>query len=221
MPVLDEAADIEAVLATVLPYAGQVVVVDGGSQDNTASLATRAGALVVGAQKGRAAQMNAGVAALQPGWRVVVFLHADTRLPPTWARLVREAFERGAAWGRFDVRLRSPRPMLRVVGMMMNLRSRLTGICTGDQAMFISASAWQRSGGFAAIRLMEDIELSARLKRCAGRPAALLPPVLVSARRWESHGVWRTIFMMWSLRLRYFLGESPDRLHQRYYGPRR
>ena len=107
--------------------------------------------------------------------------------------------------------------MLALVGAMMNRRSRLSGICTGDQAIFISTAAWRDSGGYPSIRLMEDIAISARLKRCAGAPAALRGPVAVSARRWESHGVWRTIWTMWSLRLRYFLGESPDSLHRRYY----
>ena len=221
MPVLDERENMAEVLATLAGRAAQVVVVDGGSRDGTAALALAAGATVVAAERGRAAQMNAGAAALAPGWSVVLFLHADTRLPAGWGEAIGHAVRGGAQWGRFDVRLRSTHPLLRLVGAMMNTRSRLTGICTGDQAMFVTASAWQRAGGFPVIELMEDIALSARLKRCAGRPAALSAVVQVSARRWERNGIWRTIWAMWSLRLRYFLGESPRSLHDRYYGERR
>ena len=217
MPVLDEAGRLEQALATVLGHACQVVVVDGGSIDDSIAIATAAGATVVRSPRGRALQMNAGADALAPGWQAVLFRHADTRLPSDWAASVREALHAGAAWGRFDVRLQSGHPVLALVGAMMNRRSRLSGICTGDQAIFISTAAWRDSGGYPSIRLMEDIAISARLKRCAGAPAALRGPVAVSARRWESHGVWRTIWTMWSLRLRYFLGESPDSLHRRYY----
>lgn len=136
---------------------------------------------------------------------------------PGWQVTLGEAIAAGAAWGRFDVRLDSPRPMLRVVETMMNWRSRLTGICTGDQAIFVTRQAWQAVNGYAPIALMEDIDLSARLKRHAGRPAALRARVLVSARRWERHGVVRTIVLMWWYRLRFFLGESPQRLHRAYY----
>jgi len=221
MPVLDEGVQIAEVIAGLIGQTEQLLVVDGGSRDGTAALAHAAGADVISAPRGRASQMNAGAAALMPGWSVVVFLHADTRLPVGWRDAVASSIRAGAQWGRFDVRLRSTHPMLGVVAAMMNLRSRLTGICTGDQAMFVTAAAWQRAGGFAPIELMEDIELSARLKRCAGHPGCLHDMVEVSARRWERHGVWRTIATMWSLRLRYFLGESPRRLHERYYGARR
>lgn len=221
MPVLDECEHIGEVLAGLAGQAAQIVVVDGGSRDGTPALARAAGATVIAAERGRAVQMNAGAAALAPGWRVVIFLHADTRLPAGWRAAVGQAVRGGAEWGRFDVRLSSRHPLLRVVGAMMNTRSRLTGICTGDQAMFVTAAAWQRVGGFPAIELMEDIALSARLKRCAGRPAGLRAAVQVSARRWERNGIWRTIWAMWGLRLRYFLGESPRRLHARYYGERR
>ena len=218
IPVLDERENIGPVLASVAGQAAQVIVADGGSLDGTATLAQAHGATVITAERGRANQMNAGAAALAPGWRVVLFLHADTRLPAGWSEAIGQAVRGGAQWGRFDVRLRSEHPLLRLVGAMMNARSRLTGICTGDQAMFVTAPAWQRVGGFPAIELMEDIAISARLKRCAGRPAALRAAVQVSARRWERNGIWRTIAGMWILRLRYFLGESPPSLHARYYG---
>ena len=219
VPVLDEAPRLTAALAPLLAEAAQVLVADGGSADDSPALARAAGASVIRAPRGRAAQMNAGAAALVAGWDAAIFVHADTHLPVGWADRVGEALRAGAGWGRFDVRLDSARPLLRLVGAMMNRRSRLTGICTGDQAIFVSAAAWQAVGGYPEIPLMEDIALSAALRRNAGRPAALRPPARTSARRWERHGALRTIVLMWSLRLRYFLGESPQRLHRRYYGP--
>jgi rSAM/selenodomain-associated transferase 2 len=218
IPAIDEAAGIGATLASIRERACAVVVVDGGSVDATPAIAEAAGAVVVHAPRGRAIQMNAGAAALPPGWEVVLFLHADTRLPADWAQAVTRALAAGACWGRFDIMLPSRRRLIAVVASMMNARSRLTGICTGDQAMFVTRAAWQQVGGFPAIALMEDIELSARLRRCAGRPAALHERVVSSARRWEQRGVLRTILGMWWLRMRYFLGASPERLRQRYEG---
>jgi rSAM/selenodomain-associated transferase 2 len=218
IPALDEAANLADALATIGEAACAVVVSDGGSTDRTRELAAAGAAQVVVSPRGRALQMNAGVAGLPPGWMVVLFLHADTRLPAGWAAAVARSVAEGRLWGRFDVRLTSNRPLLRLVGALMNLRSRLTGICTGDQAIFVTRIAWDRAGGYPPIALMEDIEISRRLKRCAGAPASLRARVLVSARRWERRGVVRTITGMWALRLRHFLGESPDSLHRRYYG---
>jgi rSAM/selenodomain-associated transferase 2 len=218
LPTLNEAANLVDALSTLRTCACEVVVADGGSSDHTATIARDAGARVVESERGRALQMNAGVAGLASEWAVVLFLHADTRLPEGWADAVERAISAGAGWGRFDVRLASSDRLLRIVGQLMNLRSRLSGICTGDQAIFVTRDAWLRAGGYPAIALMEDIEISRRLKRCAGRPAALRDRVLVSARRWERRGVVRTIVSMWILRLRHFLGESPDSLHRRYYG---
>jgi len=218
IPAIDEAAGIGATLASIRERACAVVVVDGGSADATPAIAEAAGAVVVRAPRGRATQMNAGAAALPRDWEVVLFLHADTRLPVDWAHAVTRALADGARWGRFDITLPSRRWLLAVVAALMNARSRLTGICTGDQAMFVTRDAWQQVGGFPSIALMEDIELSARLRRCAGRPAALRERVVSSARRWEQRGVLRTILGMWWLRLRYFLGASPERLRQHYEG---
>jgi rSAM/selenodomain-associated transferase 2 len=202
MPVLNEAASIAAAVADARRHAAECLVVDGGSSDRTAALAFEAGAIVIGAPRGRAVQMNAG--AERACSDVLLFVHADCRLPDH------------AAWGRFDVKLDSPRRSLRLVGAMMNWRSRLSGIATGDQAMFLTRTLYDSVGGFAPIPLMEDIDLSARLRRIA-RPACLRDRVLVSARRWEQRGVVRTVLEMWLWRGAFAVGASPERLHRLYY----
>ena len=217
VPALNEEAAIAACLAPLLAEGARVVVADGGSTDATRRIAARAGARVLRAARGRASQMNAGAAA-EPGAGVLLFVHADTVLPAGWRAQLQDALAAGARWGRFDVRLRSRRPLLRLVGGMMNLRSRVTGICTGDQAIFVSREAWARCAGYAPLPLMEDIELSRRLRTTEGRPAALRCRVLVSARRWETRGVLRTVAQMWLLRAMYFFGASPATLHRLYYG---
>jgi len=215
MPALNEAVQIGACLEALQPLraAGhELIVVDGGSEDATVAL-TRAGAdRVLAAPRGRAAQMNAG-ARLARG-EALLFLHADTRLPPHADALVIGALAR-SAWGRFDVTIDSPRRLLRLVAAMMNLRSRLTGIATGDQAIFVRRALFEAQGGYAPIPLMEDVELSRRLRR-VGAPACLRARVRTSARRWESRGVLRTILMMWRLRLAFWLGADPARLAERY-----
>lgn len=218
VPVLNESKRIEETLGVVRDDADELIVVDGGSSDGTAAIAAAAGATVVaGVRRGRASQMNAGADAASGD--ILLFLHADTRLPQGWADAVRAALgEPRPAWGRFDVRLDDPSRLLGLVGAMMNLRSRVTGICTGDQAIFVSREAWRAVGGFPAIDLMEDIALSRRLKRLAGRPASLRERAIVSARRWRSRGPLRTIVGMWWWRALYFLGASPGWLHRRYYG---
>lgn len=181
----------------------EVIVVDGGSDDGTAALAEGLCDRVLTAPRGRAAQMNAG--AREAKGDVLVFLHADTRLP--------EDFSLGShVWGRFDVEIDGRHPLLKVVAWSMNLRSRLTGIATGDQAIFVRRDAFP---GFPEIALMEDVALSKLLKR-RGAPACLRQRVVTSGRRWESRGVLRTIGLMWRLRLLYFLGVSPERLARRY-----
>lgn len=158
--------------------------------------------------------MNAG-ARLASG-DIVLFLHADTCLPVDATAALDAFWRSGAAWGRFDVTLSGAQPMLRIVEFMMNQRSRLTGICTGDQAMFVRKEVFEAEGGFAEIALMEDIELSRRLKR-RSRPFCASARVVTSSRRWETRGVVKTILLMWYLRLLYFLGASPEALARRYY----
>ncbi len=220
VPVLNEAdgvVDALAVLAPARANGVEVIVVDGGSQDGTADLARPHCDRVIAAPRGRATQMNAGAAAARGG--VLLFLHADTRLPADADVMVLSGLQRsGRCWGRFDVTIDGRHPLLPMVAALMNLRSRLTGICTGDQAMFLTRSAF--AGGFPEIPLMEDIALSKRLKRVS-RPLCLAARVTTSGRRWETRGVVRTILLMWRLRLAYFFGASPDALARRYgYAPR-
>ncbi len=217
VPALDEATSISDTVRDALVQADEVIVVDGGSRDATGALAAAAGAVVVQAPRGRASQMNAGAAVAQGD--ALLFLHADCRLPAGAGDAVRAAVGAGARWGRFDVRLDSPRPSLAVVGAMMNLRSRLSGIATGDQALFIDRALWEALGGYAPIPLMEDVELCTRLRRVA-RCACLRERVTVSARRWETRGVVRTVVEMWAWRAAYALGVSPALLHRLYYGRR-
>jgi rSAM/selenodomain-associated transferase 2 len=219
IPALNEAAGIEGTLQALQPLrlrGVELVLADGGSSDSTPTLAQTWVDAVVDAPRGRALQMNAGAARARAS--VLLFLHADTRLPPLADVLVLQAVQRsdkGACWGRFDVRIEGRPWMLRVVAVLMNLRSRASGIATGDQAIFITREAFERVGGFPEQVLMEDIEISRRLKRL-GRPACLRARVCTSGRRWEQRGVWRTIVLMWRLRWRYWRGESPARLAEAY-----
>ena len=216
LPVLDESAAIGATLDSLAPLraAGhEVLVVDGGSQDNTVARCQSAGCQVLSSTRGRAQQMNAGAARAQG--EVLVFLHADSQLPARADALIGLALQQGALWGRFDVRIQGPSPLLPVIAALMNLRSRWSGMATGDQAMFVRRDLFLRLGGFANQALMEDIELSRRLL-AVGRPACLRQPVHTSGRRWETHGVWRTIWKMWQLRWRYWRGVSPELLAKEY-----
>ncbi len=219
IPVLEESAGIAAALAPLQALRArgvEVLVVDGGSTDDTVVRATPLADRVLVAPRGRASQMNAGAAAARGD--ALLFLHADARLPEGADALVARALAE-RAWGRFDVRIDGASTLLPLVAVMMNLRSRLTGIATGDQAMFMRREAFEAAGRFPAIPLMEDIELSARLKRLSP-PACLREAVATSGRRWDRHGALRTILLMWSLRLRYFFGASPDSL-ARAYSPER
>jgi rSAM/selenodomain-associated transferase 2 len=221
VPVLDEADGIAAHLSALAPLranGAEVIVVDGGSADDTRDRAEPLADRVVVAPRGRAAQMNAG-AALASG-DVLLFLHADTRLPTGADRLIATAVGGARAWGRFDVAIEGRHPLLPLVAGLMNARSRATGIATGDQAIFVTREAFRAVRGFPDIPLMEDIAISRALKRVSP-PAALRERVTTSGRRWEKNGVVRTIAIMWRLRLAFFLGASPRRLAQAYgYRPR-
>ncbi|HJQ58630.1 MAG TPA: TIGR04283 family arsenosugar biosynthesis glycosyltransferase [Vineibacter sp.] len=223
MPTLNEAATIVAALRQLqaLRHGGaEVIVVDGGSGDATVELARSWADRVETAPRGRAAQMHAGATVARGD--TLLFLHADTALPAAADALIATALAGGAAWGRFDVRIDGSHSMLPIVAWSMNGRSRLTGIATGDQAMFVRRDAYDEVGGFPDIALMEDIALSRALLRL-GRPACLRARVVTSGRRWQQRGVVRTMLLMWRLRLAYFFGADPGDLAVRYgYGrPRR
>jgi rSAM/selenodomain-associated transferase 2 len=221
MPVLNEAAGIRASLDALAPLSAgggaEVIVVDGGSRDGTAALCAGRADQVLQVAAGRARQMNAGAA--QARGARLVFLHADTRLPANAAALIEHALGPGGhGWGRFDVHIEGTSALLPVVAALMNLRSRLTGIATGDQAMFMRKSVFDAVGGFPEQPLMEDVEMSRRLKRTPGigAPACLRERVVTSGRRWDQRGALATIVLMWRLRLLYWLGASPERLARAY-----
>lgn len=224
IPSLNEATGFAAALKrlqSLRASGAQIIVVDGGSSDRTVDLARPLADRVLSAPRGRASQMNAG-AAVAAG-RILLFLHADTRLPDDADSLIYQTLhsERGQQWGRFDVSIEGRSAWFPLIATMMNWRSRLTGIATGDQAMFVSRDAFDAVGGFPDIPLMEDIALSSLLK-ARSTPACLRERVLTSGRRWERHGIWRTIGRMWWMRLRYFFGADPYRLAIEYgYVPRK
>jgi rSAM/selenodomain-associated transferase 2 len=216
VPILNEAALITDSLKALheLRMRGhEVIVVDGGSQDGTAALCRDLADSVIHAPRGRALQMNAGAA--QARGEVLLFLHADTALPMHADASLFTAIAAGADWGRFDVAIKGHSSMFPVIAMLINWRSRWTGLATGDQAIFVKRDLFEKLGGFPNQLLMEDIELSHRLRQIS-KPACLSDKVITSGRRWEARGVWRTILLMWWLRLRYSLGASPDVLAKVY-----
>jgi len=218
IPALNEADTIVATLARLqaLRAGGhEVIVVDGGSTDATVARAEPLADRILAAPRGRARQMNAGAAVARGD--VLVFLHADTSLPEHAVAVIRSAL-RHRLWGRFDVDIEGRAWMLRMVAAGMNLRSRLTGIATGDQTLFISRTAFAAVGGYPEQSLMEDIELSKRLNKL-GPPACPRERVVTSGRRWEANGVWRTILLMWRLRFDYWRGVPAERLAARYHAP--
>lgn len=212
VPALDEAGGIAATLGALAPLrqrGHEVIVADGGSSDGTPALAAPLADRVIAAPRGRARQMNAGVAAATGDG--LIFLHADTRLPEDAERLVATALA-ARAWGRFDVRIEGRSPLLGMVAWCMNARSRLTGIATGDQAIFVRRGDFP---GFPDIALMEDIAFCKVMKRhCA--PACLRAKAVTSGRRWDERGALRTIVLMWRLRLAYALGARAEDLARRY-----
>jgi rSAM/selenodomain-associated transferase 2 len=216
MPVLDEARSIGpalAALATFRMQNVQLLVVDGGSCDGTMARCEGGADVVIAAARGRARQMNAGARAATCD--ALLFLHADTTLPPDALALVGNALLHHA-WGRFDVRIDGRSRWLPIIAALMNFRSRLTGIATGDQAIFMHRAAFEAVGGFPDQPLMEDIEIAKRLRQRFGAPACLRARVVTSGRRWDERGAWRTIVLMWRLRWLYWRGVSADRLAAAY-----
>lgn len=216
IPVLNEAGVIVQALERLQEFRRQgaeIIVVDGGSSDGTAECARFLADCVTTSSRGRGLQMNVG--ANKATSDILLFLHADTLLPSSAPALIREAIGNGACWGRFDVHIEGSISGLGMVALMMNWRSRLTGIATGDQGIFVTRKAFQQLGGFPIIPLMEDIVFSGWM-RDASRPACLSEKVRTSGRRWERHGLFRTILTMWWLRLRFYFGASPHDLAREY-----
>ncbi|XGA79128.1 TIGR04283 family arsenosugar biosynthesis glycosyltransferase [Halomonas sp. CH40] len=219
IPMLNEATGIQAALAPlqVLREAGtEIIVVDGGSNDNSVALAAPLADALLVSDPGRARQMNLGAEHARAA--ALIFLHADTRLPPGAVELLTQALNTHC-WGRFDIHLEGQSRWLPLVSRMMNLRSRLSGIATGDQCLFIRHTTFKAVGGFPDQPLMEDIELSKRLKR-QQRPACLNAKVISSGRRWDKGGAWPTIYLMWRLRYRYWRGVSAHQLIKEYHHAR-
>ena len=216
IPVLNEEINLPDALNNLQSFRSkghEVVIVDGGSSDNSLMLAQQSADLVIESKAGRALQMNSG-AAVATG-DIFLFLHCDTTLPDNATKLVADNYQRENYWGHFDVRLSSNKFVFRLIEQLMNLRSRLTSIATGDQAIFIERKLFNQLGGFPEIALMEDITISGLL-RMRSSPVCLKQKVITSSRRWENNGVVTTVLLMWKLRLFYFLGVSADKLSRKY-----
>jgi rSAM/selenodomain-associated transferase 2 len=217
IPVLNEAGQLAVKLQVLQQHRDrcQLLLTDGGSHDASPAIAKPLVDKVIHSPRGRAKQMNCG--AIQADADVLLFLHADTELPDDAVGLIMHAIADGYQWGRFDVVFDNPQPIFNLIAFMMNQRSRLTGIATGDQCLFVTRQAFQAVGGFPEIALMEDIAISTQLKK-HGKPCCLKAKVITSARRWQQHGIFKIILLMWRIRLAYFFGADPDDLAIRYYG---
>jgi rSAM/selenodomain-associated transferase 2 len=219
MPILNEAALLRDSLLPLQPLREEgleIILADGGSSDGGPTLAAPLVDTLIESARGRALQLRVGSEVARAP--VLWFLHADSEVPLQAVSAILSAVDEGARWGWFDVRLSGARPALRLVEWLMNRRARLTRIATGDQGLFVTRAVYRQIGGFPDLPLMEDIALSRLLRRSAGGPRILAGPLVTSSRRWETRGIARTVFLMWWLRLRFWLGEDPARLERIYYG---
>ena len=209
IPTLNEEKTIESCLSALQPLRNncEIIIVDGGSIDNTRVIARSLADKVVSSDKGRARQMNNG--ARYASGNVLIFLHADTSLPKNALQLIQQKLNSSRKWGRFDIQLSGKHFMLKVIAQMMNWRSRLTGITTGDQVIFVTRLAFEKAGQYPEISLMEDIAICKALKKISP-PICLKAKVISSGRRWERYGIYKTILLMWNIRLRYFFGADPQ-----------
>ncbi|MDH5612324.1 MAG: TIGR04283 family arsenosugar biosynthesis glycosyltransferase [Gammaproteobacteria bacterium] len=217
IPVLNESETLVVSLTRLQQYRQQgheVIVVDGGSCDNSFDCALGLVDKLLMSKPGRATQMNIG--AEQAAGEVLVFLHADTELPVLFNNLITDALNKNHQWGRFNVSLSGRHILFRIIETMMNWRSCLTGVATGDQAIFVRRSVFQQVAGYPEIKLMEDIELCRKLK-FFGKPACIKSRVITSSRKWEKNGILKTLWLMWQLRLLHFFGVSSEKLFSRYY----
>jgi rSAM/selenodomain-associated transferase 2 len=218
VPVLNEEETITSALQHLQTYRQQgheVIIVDGGSDDNTVARTHGLVDKILKSKCGRAFQMNTG--AEYASGEVLLFLHADTVLPAKACLLITDIIAKGKEWGRFDVRLSGQSWLFRIIERMMNLRSYLTSIATGDQAIFVRKSLFSKIGAYPEIQLMEDVALCRKLRN-RNKPACLKDRVITSSRKWESNGIIRTVIFMWRLRLMYYLGVPADTLARKYYG---
>ncbi|USD20508.1 TIGR04283 family arsenosugar biosynthesis glycosyltransferase [Microbulbifer variabilis] len=217
VPLLNEREQLPKLVAQLrelVAYSScEIILVDGGSSDGSAEIAAAAGLRVIQSQRGRALQMNAGASVACGSW--LLFLHADTRLPQGALSAIASASVRGAQWGRFNIRISGDSLWFPLISTMINWRSRLSGIATGDQAIFVRRSLFNEVGGYARQPLMEDIELSRQLLEIA-RPHCLRQRVTTSGRRWQKFGIWRTVLLMWRLRFDYWRGVPAECLAKRY-----
>ena len=215
IPTLNEEKNIQACLSALqaLRCDCEIIIADGGSIDNTRQIAAPLADKVITSTPGRALQMNNGVR--QAAGSVLIFLHADTYLPENALQLIAKHINKNAQWGRFDIQLSGKPFMLKVIARMMNWRSRLTGIATGDQVIFVTRRAFEQAGCYPAISLMEDIALCTALKKI-GPPICLKAKVISSGRRWERNGIYKTMLLMWCLRWRYYFGANPQTLADLY-----
>lgn len=217
IPVLNEAQLVQSQLSRLQALRRQgheVILVDGASADQTVALAQPLVDRVVSSKCGRSAQMNAGAAVARHS--LLVFLHLDTQLPTQFEAQLHAFRDSDCIWGFSPVRLDANGLDFKLIGWFMNQRSRITHVCTGDQVLCVKQAPFERTGGFAPIALMEDVELCKRLRKLSG-PHIFSEPALVSSRKWQKEGVWRTVMLMWRLRLAYFLGADPQRLSEQYY----
>ncbi len=214
-PVLNEALGIEKFLSALQIFRkhGEIIIVDAGSQDNTVTLATPLADIIIKSPRGRSKQMNAGARAASG--KILLFLHADTYLPTDALVLIEREISKNKQWGRFDIQLSDTHRIFRAIAQFMNWRSRLTGISTGDQGLFIEKQLFNQAGQFPEIPLMEDIAICKQLK-LYNPPICLKAKVTTSSRRWKQFGITRTILLMWWLRLLYFFGCNPETLAQLY-----
>jgi rSAM/selenodomain-associated transferase 2 len=211
IPTLNEEETIQLSLSALQPLRNEceIIIVDGDSNDNTRILASILADEVIISAKGRARQMNNGTRHAKGD--VLIFLHADTSLPANALPLIQQNISDTRQWGRFDIQLSGDQFMLKVIAQMMNWRSRLTGIATGDQVIFVTRSAFEKAGRYPEINLMEDIALCKALKKISP-PICLRDKVISSVRRWEQNGIYKTVLLMWSIRLRYYFGADPQTL---------
>jgi len=209
IPTLNEEKTIESCLSALQPLRSncEIIIVDGGSTDNTIVIARSLADKVVSSDKGRARQMNNG--ARYASGNVLIFLHADTSLPENALQLIQQKLNSSRKWGRFDIQLSGKHFMLKVIAQMMIWRSRLTGIATGDQVIFVTRQAFEKAGQYPEINLMEDIAICKALRKISP-PICLKAKVISSGRRWERYGIYKTILLMWNIRLRYFFGADPQ-----------